>query len=190
MWELDEEGWAPKNWCFQTAVLEKTLENPLHSKTTKPANPKGNQPWIFLGRTVAEVPILWLSDVKSQLTEKDRDAGKDWGQEKKGATEDEMVGWYHGLKGHEFEQTPGDSEGQGGLVAAVYRVANSCTRISDWTTTTATVEVNLVVSYKIKHTLTIKFSNHTPWYLSKGAENLHTHRNLHIVINSSFTHNC
>jgi len=98
MWELDhQEGWAPKNWCFQTMVLEKTLESLLDSKEIKPVNSEGNQPWIFIGRidAEAEAPILWPPDAKSQLIGKDRDAGKDWGQEEKGATEDDMVGWYH-----------------------------------------------------------------------------------------------
>ena len=96
--------------------LEKTPESPLDSKT-KPVNPKGNQPWIFIGKTdaKAEAPVLWPLDVKSQLTRKDPDAGKDWGQEEKGMAEDEMVGWYHWLNGHEFEKTPGDSEGQESL---------------------------------------------------------------------------
>ena len=118
MWELDrKEGRAPKNWCFWTVGPEKILESPLHCKEIKPVNPKGNQPWILIGRTdaEAEAPILWPPDVKSWLTVKDLDAGKDWGQEEKGAIEDEMVGWYHGLNGHEFEQTPGDHEGWGGL---------------------------------------------------------------------------
>ena len=97
MWELDhKEGWAPKNWCFWTVVLEKTLESPLDSKEIKPVNPKGNQPWIFTGRTNAEAEalILWPSDVKNWLTGKDPDPGKDWGKEEKGATKDEMVGWH------------------------------------------------------------------------------------------------
>ena len=117
MWELDhKESWAPKSWCLQTVVLENTLENPLDGKI-KPVNPKGNKPWILIGRTdaEAETPILWLPDGKSWLTEKDSDAGKDWGQEEKGATEDEVVGWHHQLNGHESEQTQGDSEGQGSL---------------------------------------------------------------------------
>jgi len=117
MWELDhKEGWALKNWCFRTAMLEKTLESPLDSKEIKPVNPKGNQPWIVIGRTDAEAPILWPPDVKSRLIGKDPDAEKDWSQEEKGTTEDEMVGWHHRLNGHEFEQTPGDSEGQESLV--------------------------------------------------------------------------
>ena len=119
MWELDhKEVWEPKNWCFRIVVLEKTLESPLDCKEIKPVHPKGNQPWIFIGRTDAETeaPKLWLSDVKSQLTGKDPDARKDWGQEEKGATEDEMVGWHHWLNGHNSEQTLGYSEGQGSLV--------------------------------------------------------------------------
>ena len=94
-------------------VLEKTLESPLDCKEIKPVHPKGNQPWIFTGRTDAEAPILWPSDAKSRLIGKEPDAGKHWGQEEKGETEDGMVGWHHRLNGHEFEQTQGDSEGQG-----------------------------------------------------------------------------
>ena len=118
MLELDhKEGWASKNWCFWTVLLEKTLENPLDCKEIKTVNPKGNQPWIITRRTdaEAEAPTLWPPDTKSQLLGKDPDAGKDWGQEK-GVTEDEMVGWHHRLDGYEFEQTLGDSEGQESLV--------------------------------------------------------------------------
>ena len=118
MWELDhKEGLALKNWCFCTVVLEKTLERPLDSNVVKPVHPKGNQLRIFIGRTdvEAEALILRPSDMKSWLVGKDPDAGKDWGQEEKRATEDEMVGWHHYLNGHEFEQTLGDSEGQGSL---------------------------------------------------------------------------
>ena len=98
-------------------VLEKTLESPWDYEEIKPVNPKGNQPQIFIGRTdpEAEAPILWPHDAKSWLIGKDPDAGKDWGQEAKGITEDEMVGWHHWINGCEFEQTPGDSEGQGSL---------------------------------------------------------------------------
>ena len=111
-WELDhKERWVPKNCCFWTVVLEKTLESPLDYKESKPVNPKGNQPWIFIERTDVEAPILWLPDAKSHLTRKDSDAGKDWGHEEKRATEDEMVGWHHQLNGREFEQTLGDSKG-------------------------------------------------------------------------------
>ena len=119
MWELDhKEGRSPKNWCFWTVVLEKTLESSLGCKEIKPFNPKGNQSWIFTGRTdsEAEAPILWPPDVKSWLIRKDPDAGKDWRQEEKGMTEDEMVGWHHWFNGHESEQAPGDCEEQGSLL--------------------------------------------------------------------------
>ena len=108
----------PKNWCFWIVLLEKTLESPLDCKEIQPVHPKENQPWIFFGRTnaEAETPILWPPDMKSRLFGKDCDAGKDWGQEKKGTTGDEMVGWHHQRDGHEFEQAPGHSEGQGSLV--------------------------------------------------------------------------
>ena len=116
IWEVDhKEGWVPKNWCFQIVVLEKTLDSPLDSKKIKPVNPKGNQPWVFIGRTDAEAVILWSPDVKSQLIGKDPDVGKDWRQEEKGVTEDEMVGWHHWINGHEFEKTLGGSKGQESL---------------------------------------------------------------------------
>ena len=114
-WSI-KEGWVLKNWCFWIVMPVKALESTLDCKEIKPINPKGNQPWIFIGKTDAEAPILWPSDVKRWLIGKDPDAGKDWRQEEKGSTEDEMVGWHHWLNGHEFEQTPGDSEGQGSLV--------------------------------------------------------------------------
>ena len=118
MWELDyKESWAPNNWCFWTVVLEKTLESPLENKAIKPINPEGNQHWIFIGRTdvEAEAPILWPPDGKNWLIWKGPDAGKDWRQEEKGTTEDEMVGWHHWLNGHEFELIQGDSDGQRSL---------------------------------------------------------------------------
>ena len=132
-----KESWAPKNQCFWIVVLQKSLESLLDRREIKPVNPKGNQPWIFTGRTDSEAEdlVLWLLDAKSRLIGKDPDAGKDWGQEEKGATEDEMVGWHHWLSGHEFEQTLGDSEGQGSLEAAVHEVAKSWTQLSNWTTT-------------------------------------------------------
>ena len=106
-----------KNWCFWTVVLEKTLGSPLDSKEIKPVSSKGNQPWIFIGRTdvEAEAPIFCPPDVKSRLTGTDPDAGKDWGQEEKGVAEDEMVGWHHWLNGPEFEQALGIGDGQRGL---------------------------------------------------------------------------
>ena len=106
----------PKNWCFQTVVLEKTLQSPSDSKEIKPVNSKGNQAWVFIGRidAEAEAPTLWPSDAKSQLIKNDPDAGEDW-QQQKWVGEDEMVRWHHGLNGHEFKQSPGDREGQGSL---------------------------------------------------------------------------
>ena len=106
MWELDyKESWALKYWCFWTVVLEKTLDSPLDCKEIQPVHPKGDQSWIFIGRNAAEAetPILWPPDAKSWLIGKDSDAGRDWGQEEKGTTEDEMVGWHHRLNGHEFQ---------------------------------------------------------------------------------------
>ena len=106
VWELDhKESWVPKNWCFWTVVLEKTLESALECKEIQPVHPKRNQSWILIGRTDAKVetPILWPPDVKNWLIGKDPDAGKDWRQEEKGTTEDEMVGWPHQLDRHEFE---------------------------------------------------------------------------------------
>ena len=119
MWELDyKESWVPKNWCFWSMVLKKTLESLLNFKEIQPVHPKGNQSWIFIGRTgvEAETPILWPPDVKNWLIWKDPGAGKDWRREEKGTTEDEMVGWHHRLDGHEFEQALGVGDGQGRLV--------------------------------------------------------------------------
>ena len=106
----------PKNWCFWTVVLEKTLESPLDCKEIKPVNPKGNQSWIFIGGTDAEAPILWPCDTKCLLFGKDPDAGKDWRQEEKGRTENEIVGWHDQLNEHEFQQAMGDGEEQGSLL--------------------------------------------------------------------------
>ena len=106
MWESDhKKNWVLKNWCFWTVELEKTLKNPLDCKEIKAVNPKGNQSWIFMGRTdaEAETPIFWPPDAKNWLIRKDPDAGKDWRQVEKGMTEDEIFGWYHQLSGHEFE---------------------------------------------------------------------------------------
>ena len=119
MWELDyKESWMLKNWCFWKLVLEKTLESPLDCKEIKPVNPKWNQSWIFIGRTDAEAEalILWPPEAKNWLIGKDPDPGKDWGQEKKGVTEDKMFGWHYQLNRHEFEQALGDGGGQGSLV--------------------------------------------------------------------------
>ena len=119
MWELDcEESWAQKNWCFWTVALEKTLESPLDCKEIQPFHSKGDQPWDFFGRNdaKAETPVLRPSHAKSWLIGKDSDAGRDWGQEEKGTTEDEMAGWHQWLDGHESEWTLGVGDGQGGGV--------------------------------------------------------------------------
>ena len=119
MWELNyKESGVPKNWCFWTVVLEKTLKSLLDCKEIQPVHPKGNQPWIFIGRTddKAETPILWPHDLKNWLIRKDPDAGKNWRQKEKGMTENEIVGWHYQLNGHEFEQALGVGDGQGSLV--------------------------------------------------------------------------
>ena len=136
MWELDyKESWVLKNWCFWTVVLEKSLESPLDCKGIQPVHPKGNQSWIFIGRTdaKAETPILWPPDAKNWLIWKDPDAGKYWRQEDKGMTEDEMVGWHHWLNGHEFEQTLGDSKGQESLACFSPWGCKSWIRLNNWT---------------------------------------------------------
>ena len=118
MWELDyKESWKLKNWCFWTVVLEKCLESPLDCKEIKPVNPKGDQSWMFIGKTdaEAETPILWPLDAKNWHIGKDPDDGKEWRWEEKGMAEDKMVGWHHWLDRHEFEQAPGVADGQGSL---------------------------------------------------------------------------
>ena len=145
MWKLDgeeswapkNESWAPKNWCFWTVVLEKTLESPLDCKEIQPVHPKGDQPWVFFGRNdaKAETPVLWPPHVKSWLIGKDFDAGRDWGQEEKRRIEDEMAGWHQRLNGREFEWTPGDGDGQGGLACCDSwgRKESDVTECLNWT---------------------------------------------------------
>ena len=143
MWELDcEESWAPKNWCFWTVVLEKTLESPLDCKKIQQVHPKWKQSWIFIGKTdaVAETPILWPPDVKNWLIWKDPDFGKDWRQEEKGTTEDEMVGWHHRLNGHEFGWTLSWWWTERPGMLHFCGVTKSWTWLSDWT------ELNWTVS--------------------------------------------
>ena len=138
MWELDcEESWMPKNSCFWTVVLEKTLESPLDCKETQPVHPKGDQPWVFFGRNdaKAETLVLWPPHVKSWLIGKDSDAGRGWEQEEKWTTEDEMAGWHHWLNGCEFEWTPGVGDGRGGPECCdswVHKESDTTERL-DWT---------------------------------------------------------
>ena len=153
MWQLDhKEGWVPKNWWFSTVVLEKTLESLLDCKEIKPVKPIGNHPWLFIGRTDAEAPIHWPPDVKSWLIWKDRDAGKDWGQEEKGPIEDEMVGWHHWLDGHGFEYTLGVSDGQGGLACcgSWSGKESDMTKWLNWTELTYVIAVWFANSSQLK----------------------------------------
>ena len=136
VWDMDhKESWAPKNWCFWTVVLEKTLESPLDCKEIKPVNPKGGQSWMFIGRTdvKAETPVLWSPDAKCWLIGKNSDARKDWRQEEKGTTEDEMLGCHHWLNGHEFVKLQELVIDREAWHAAIHRVAKSWTQLSDWT---------------------------------------------------------
>ena len=156
MWELDyKESWVPKNWCFWTVVLEKTLESPLNCKEIHPVHPKGNQSWIFIGRTDAEAktPILWPPDVKNWLIGKDSDAGNDWRWEEKGMTEDEMVGWHHWLDGHEFKQALGVSDGQGSLACCSpwgHKESDTTERLN-WTENSRNFSRGLVVETSSFH---------------------------------------
>ena len=136
MWELDcEESWAPKNWCFWTVVLEKTLESPLDCKKIQSVHSKGDQSWVFFGRNDAktETPVLWPPQAKSWLIGKDSDAGRDCGQEEEGMTEDKMAGWHHRLNGCEFEWILEMVMDREVWRAAIHGVAKSRTRLSDWT---------------------------------------------------------
>ena len=149
LYYCNKEGCVLKNRCFQIVTLEKTLESPLDCKEIKPVNPKGNKPWIFIGRTnaEAEAPILWPPDAKNWLFGKDSDVGKDLGQEEKWTTKDEMVGRHHWLNGHEFKQTPRDSEGQESLQSMG---SQSWTQLSNWTTTKSAIwpRLNLMTPAK------------------------------------------
>ena len=156
MWKLNYTKY--KNWYFWTVVLEKTLESPLDCKEIQLVHSKGDQSWVLFGRNdaQAETPVLWLPHAKNWLIGKDSDAGRDWGQEEKGTTEDEMAGWHHWLDGCEFEWTLGVVDGQEACSAAIHRVAKSRTRLSNWT------ELN----WSIKKPF-------SPGQTSKGLQNVH-----------------
>ena len=169
MWELDyKETWAPHKWCFWIVVFEETLEIPLVCQEIQSVHPKGDQSWVFIGRTdfEAEIPILWPPDAKNWLIWKDPGAGKDWRKEEKGMTEDKMVGWHHRLNGHKFGQTPGVGYGQGSLACCSpwgHKESDTTGRLN-WTEKldhscivggnvkdTATLKKYLALSYKIKN---------------------------------------
>ena len=162
----------PKNWFFWTVVLEKTLESPLDCKKIQPVHPKGDQSWVFIGRTdvEAETPILWPPDAKSWLIWKHPDAGKDWRQEEKGMTEEEMAGWHHRLNGHEFGWTAGVADGQGGWCAVVHGVVKSQTRLSDWHELIITTQLQCNI-----HFLQVQM------YLSTELKNLDNSQNIEII---------
>ena len=149
-----EESWTPKNWCFWTVVLEKTLESPLDCKEIQPVHSKVDQSRVFIGRTdaEAETPTLWPPHAKSWLIGKDSDAGRDWGQEEKGTTEDVMAGWHHRLYGHEFEWTPGVGDGQRGLACCDswgHKESDMTERLN-WTELNWTIIIHLLQMRKLK----------------------------------------
>ena len=150
MWELGcKESWAPKNWCFWTVVLEKTLESPLDCKEIQLVHSKGDQPWVFFGRNnaKAETPVLWPPHAKSWLIGKDSDAGRDWGQEEKGMRQDEMAGWPHWLDGHESGWTPRDGDGQGGLVCCDSWSLKESDRTEwlNWTELSLSIKISILI---------------------------------------------
>ena len=173
-----KEAWALKNWCFQTVVLEKTLESPMDGKEIKLVNPKGNQPWIFIGRTdaEAEAPVLWPPDAKNWLIGKDADAGKDWRQKEKRTTEDEMVRWHHQLNGHECERTLGD---KGTWRAAVNEVAKSRTQQSNWTATTNCKQALFITQFLINIMLSIEVNSGN---FSQHSQPSHTQARSHVLL--------
>ena len=146
-----EESWALKNWCFWTVVLEKTLESPLDCKEFQPVHSEGDQSWVFFGRNdaKAETPVLWPPQAKGWLIGKDSDAGRDWGQEEKGTTEDEMAGWHHQLNGRESGWTPGDGDGQVGLACCDLWGCKE----SDWTERLNWTELKCYYTYGSEHNL-------------------------------------
>ena len=179
MWQLDhKESWAPKNWCFWI-LLEKTLESPLDCKEIQPVNPKGNQSWIFTGRTDAEALILWPPDAKNWLTGKDPGAGKDWRQEEKEMAEDEMVEWHHQHHWCESEQAPGVGDGEGSQACWSpwgCKESDTTERLSRLTESHLRKVSQFLIN--LNYILTIWSSSPTTMYLPKRNENSHSHRSL------------
>ena len=171
MQELDcEESWVPKNWCFWTVVLEKTLESPLDCKEIQPVHSRGDQPWVFFGRNAkSETRVIWPPHAKSWLIGKDSDAGRDWGQDEKGMTEDEMAGWHCRLDGHEVEWTPGDGDGQGGLACCDSwgRKESDTTERLNWLTDT--VQIYYLLDPEVTTVLVLKPRCLQSWSLSRGS---------------------
>ena len=170
MWELDhKESWVLKNWCFWTVVLEKTLESPLDCKEIQPVHPKGNQSWIFIGRTdaEAEAPMIWPPDARNWLR-KDPDAGKDWRQQKKGMTEKEMVGWHHQLYGHEFEQALGVGDVQGSLVCCSPWGCKESNTTEGWNWTKLSIIKLYSISQELQHALRFRIKGFTVFWERGG----------------------
>ena len=188
MWVLDcEESWAPKNRCFWTAVLEKTLESPLDCKEIQPVHSEGDQPWDFFERNdaKAETPVLWPPHVKGWLIGKDSDAGKDWGQEDKGTTEDEMSGWHHWLDRCESEWTPGVDDGQGGLACwdSWGRKESDTTERLNWSELMARWKRGLIWVFVWQ--LYLSFSCHQYiWYSGYTPEDSKNKRKVMLLLNS------
>ena len=164
MCELDcEEGWAPKNWYFWSVVLEKTLESPLDCKEIQPIHYEGDQSWVFIGRTdaEAETPILWPPHAKSWLIGENFNAGRDWGQEEKGTTEDEMAGWHHWLDGRNSEWTPGVGDGQGGLACCDSwgRKESNTTERLNWTELLVNMNTLMILKHSTQNIAQSKYLN-------------------------------
>ena len=184
MRELDsEESWVPKNWCFWIVVLEKTLESPLDCKEIQLVHSEGDQPWDFFGRNhaKAETPVLWPPHTKSWLIGKDSNVGRDWGQEEKVTTEDEMAGWHHRLDGREFEWTPGDGDRQGGLACCNswgHRESDTTERLN-WTEDQKSLQRH---QHPLSFSLSISISDFVSLFLSLQARHCTLQELFHFIL--------